>query len=48
MRVITLRQGETPKYNEIPSYLDLLQALQHFCEGYIETVEIKDGCSEWI
>ena len=43
MRVITLRPGETPKYNEIPSYLDLLQALQHFCKGYIETVEIKDG-----
>lgn len=43
MKVITLRPGEAPKYNEIPDELDRLSALQHFCQGYIETVRVAGG-----
>ncbi len=35
MRVITLRPGEAPKFNEIPALLDTTEAVQHFCGGDI-------------
>ena len=35
MRVITLRPGEAPKFNEIPALLDTTEAMQHFCGGDI-------------
>ena len=33
MRVITLRPGEAPKFNDIPALLDTTEAVQHFCGG---------------
>ena len=35
MRVITLRPGEAPKFNDIPALLDTTEAVQHFCGGDI-------------
>ena len=35
MRVITLRPGEAPKFNEIPALLDTTEATQHICGGDI-------------
>lgn len=37
MRVITLRPGEAPKFNDIPALLDTTEAVQHFCGGDITT-----------
>lgn len=52
MRVITLRPGEAPKFNDIPALLDTIEAVQHFCGGDIcenrigasGNIDHPDGC----
>ena len=44
MRVITLRPGEAPKFNDIPALLDTTEAVQHFCGGDISPDDMPRAC----